>query len=55
MVYVFAQADELDAEMIQFVEYFQEMPDVSRDAIKRCHDHSIKSVSLSIRQKPIKT
>ena len=34
--------------MIQLVERFQKVPDVSCDAVKRCHDHDIKSGLLDV-------
>jgi hypothetical protein len=52
---IFADADELDLEVVQLVEHFQEMADISSDAVKRRNDHNVKSVSPSIRQQLIES
>jgi hypothetical protein len=42
-IYVFAQADKLDAEMIEFVEHFQEVTHVPRYTVEGSDEHNIKT------------
>jgi hypothetical protein len=52
---VLSQADKLDAEMIQFVEHFQEVADVSRYPVERGHEHNVKAAASRVRQKLVKS
>lgn len=47
-VNIFAQTDELDVEMIQFVEHFQEMANASRHPIKGSNEHNIEAMPPGI-------
>ena len=52
-VNIFAQANELDVEVAQFVEYFQEMANASRHPIERRNEHDVEAMSPSICQQLI--
>src|SRR5580700_6803282 len=41
--------------MIQFVQNVQEMPNVSRDAVKRCNEHDVEAMSSSIRHQLVES
>lgn len=51
---IFPQTDELDVEVTQFVEHFQEMADTPGHPIESSNEHDVKTISSSIRQKLIK-
>jgi hypothetical protein len=47
-VNIFAQANELDAEMSQLVEHFQEMANASRHPIEGSNEHDVEAMAPSI-------
>jgi hypothetical protein len=52
---VFSQADELDAEVVKFIEHFQEMAHISRNPVERGHENNVEAVPPRIRQKLVET
>jgi hypothetical protein len=52
---IFAQANELDVEMAQFVEHFQEMANASRHPIERGYKHDVEAMPPSISQQLIES
>jgi hypothetical protein len=50
---IFAQADELDVEVAQFVEHFQEMADTPCHSIESSNEHDIEAMPPSIHQQLI--
>jgi hypothetical protein len=50
---IFAQADELDAEMSQLVEHFQEVANASRYPVERGYEHDVETMSPGICQQLI--
>jgi hypothetical protein len=45
-----AQANELDVEMAQFVEYFQEVANASQHPVERGYEHDVEAMPSSICQ-----